>query len=752
MLTWLTSSMDRRVGVGLIAVSAVSTVLLMAVITMFSNLIIHEREIRDSVREDAIWATYQLSNETSQLQFAIDAALHDTEPETLKALSTRFDVLYSRASFLVEGRYAVKFGGAPDLADLSGLTHSAIMAMTSAYDALLTDENVTAQELDALIAPAAALKELCSRLLMATNAHIGEMRVQSRTEIEATAHALAFGVSGLVLTMVAIVIMLGMQLHHIANGRRQLETLSQRHALAAAQAEAGNRAKSTFLATMSHEIRTPLNGIIGMVDLLEDEEKNSGKRAKLGIIRQSGDVLLEIINDVLDFSKLEAGDVELETVDYGLEDVMESVRSVVGSRAARKFISLDFRYPDLVLRGDKARLRQVLLNLVGNAVKFTEEGAVVVSCRVDPETCTVHFSVEDTGIGIPGDAQARLFKEFSQVDSSINRRFGGSGLGLAICGRLVKAMGGDIGVESKPGVGSVFSFHLPYVAGSARSGHIAPHATRGQLDPSRKVLLVEDNAINRQVATGLLAKIGVVVDVAENGQQAVEQVLMGGFDLVLMDMQMPVMDGLTATRRIRAAGNAIPIVGLTANAFVSDRDACLAAGMNDFMTKPVNRDKLHTMLLKWLPSAANDTLPAPRGAETAGLIDLLQQQSLEAELGAETMAALKTGFWSQTQSQIDQISQALKAKDNRHADEVLHTLKGAAYTLGYSALAEAAQAARRKGRTGSDLAALQATALQTRLADTGWASIGDDPANATQDEQSMAPGLSPDLSAVRIPV
>ncbi|QQR36736.1 response regulator [Devosia oryziradicis] len=468
---------------------------------------------------------------------------------------------------------------------------------------------------------------------------------------------------------------------------------------------------------MSHEIRTPLNGIIGMVDLLVDEEASAAKLSKLGIIRQSGDVLLEIINDVLDFSKLEAGDVELETVDYRLEDVMSSVRSVIGSRAANKMVALDFRYPDLTLRGDQARLRQVLLNLVGNAVKFTEVGSVVVSCTLDHETGELHFSVTDTGIGIADEARIRLFKEFSQVDSSINRRFGGSGLGLAICGRLVEAMGGAIEVTSTLGVGSTFSITLPYAAGSAavQAEDIPPAAAR--LEPGRKVLLVEDNAVNRQVATGLLAKLGVVVELAENGQQAVEMVPGGGFDLVLMDMQMPVMDGLAATRQLRSAGCAVPIVGLTANAFVSDREACLAAGMNDFMTKPVNRDKLHTMLVKWLASEPADALPKPEEGDTPDLIDLLQQRSLEAELGVDTMSTLKAGFWLDAHAQFDQIRHARNVNDDRKVDDILHTLKGAAYTLGYQALAQAAQSAREATLTETGFALLEDTARQTKLAD-----------------------------------
>lgn len=713
--------MDQRVGLGLIAVSTVSTVLLLTIITLFTNLITHQTEIRDSIREDAIWAAYQLSNETSQLQFAIDAALHHPGPDSLKTISTRFDVLYSRAGFLVEGRYAVKFDSAQDLADLSRRTHAKIVSMTPAYDALLVDQAVTPEDIKALNAPAAELKQLSSDLLRATNTQIGAMRVKSRFESEGTLHALAFGVSGLIVTMIAIVFLLARQLHHIATGRRQFEALSHRHALAAAQAEAGNRAKSTFLATMSHEIRTPLNGIIGMVDLLESEEADPCKRGKLDIIRQSGDILLEIITDVLDFSKLEAGDIELESVDYGLGDVMASVESVVGSRAERKRVALSFEYPKADLRGDQARVRQVLLNLVGNAVKFTETGSVDVLCELDRAGGRLRFRIEDTGIGIPEDARSRLFKEFSQVDSSINRRFGGSGLGLAICGRLVRAMGGDIGVDSTPDVGSVFWFDLPYVAGSEKSHEIVQLQPHAQIRPDCKVLVVEDNAINRQVAMALLARLGVKAEIAENGRQAVDMVLSGAFDFVFMDMQMPVMDGLVATREIRLAGNTVTIVGLTANAFVSDREACLAAGMDDFLAKPISRTKLQAMLTKWLSALPPDLAPGSTASDLEGLIDILQQQALADELGPEMMITLKTDFWRDAQSMLQQARRAIEARDSRNFDDLLHTLKGAAQTLGYAAMATASQNARGQIGEGADLTHLELTAQQTHKADPGHA-------------------------------
>lgn len=696
-MTSLLTSVDRRVRIGLLTVGVVLTVILTGVVMLFSSLMEQERVMRDSVREDAIWAAYQLSNESNQLYLAIDAAQHALSRDNLEALLKRFDVLYSRASFLIEGRYAVKFNGDPNVTQTSTATYEAIRAMTPSYDALAQNADVTLDDLDALLPDAANLKALCAQLLLSTNSRMNTMRVESRSAMESTAQALAIGVSLLVIAMIGVVLLLIAQMRYIAKGRHLFEILSRKHAEAAAQAEAGNKAKSVFLATMSHEIRTPLNGIIGMVDILDDTEKDPRKKAQLDVIRQSGDVLLDVISDVLDFSKLEAGEIELDVVDFDLREVLDSVKMIVSPRAQRKKVAITFEAPPLRMRGDKARMRQVLLNLVGNALKFTDEGSVSIRAIATPDQKYIQVNVVDTGIGIPPEAISKLFREFSQVDTSISRRFGGTGLGLAICKRLISSMDGDIGVLSSPGQGSTFWFEIPLIPAVGPVEEPAQKNSAQVTVVGRRVLVVEDNATNRQIAHGLLSSLGLVVEAAHNGAEALTALLEGQFDLVFMDMQMPVLDGLEASRQIRARGCEVPIVGLTANAFISDRDACLAAGMNDFMSKPVSKIKLREMVEKWLPEAQRDDAASTQTIPHADLIDKEQRMLLRHELGDDIFRSIRAGFWGDWQNLLSSLEAALARNDVNEVDKVLHTIKGAASTLGYAQLAKQAQEARAAG-------------------------------------------------------
>jgi signal transduction histidine kinase/ActR/RegA family two-component response regulator len=389
-----------------------------------------------------------------------------------------------------------------------------------------------------------------------------------------------------------------------------LQEAAQRQAHKLAQA------KSEFLAKMSHEIRTPLNGVIAAADLMAATQLNDEQHELLDTLRLSAKTLLGIINDILDFSKIEAGRMVLETLPFTPTVLVEEVVSIMAPAAHSKGLTvrteLSSSLPHSVA-GDPLRLRQILLNFVGNAIKFTACGEVVIRAmrlkKGKAQSAWLRFEVQDTGVGIPPEKQAGIFDAFTQADSSVTRQYGGTGLGLAICKRLVELMGGQIGVYSQPGQGSCFWFEVPLPviqenapeettaqpSGSALNSH--------ELDGVR-VLLVEDNPVNQKVAIRMLQKLGCVVELAENGQQALEKLERASYDIVLMDMQMPVMDGLTATRLLRQreqqTGHHQVVIALTANAMQTDRELCLEAGMDDYLSKPLTLDALQVMLLRWV--------------------------------------------------------------------------------------------------------------------------------------------------------
>ncbi|MGM0638106.1 MAG: ATP-binding protein [Pseudomonadota bacterium] len=667
-----------------VKLGAISALLLLAAALVVVGLVAWRQDsLAQSVGGDTSWHAYKLDRDVVQLRnyLAQQEADHP-------GLVLRFELFYSRLNLM---------RGGGDVSDL--------LASIPAATALLDEIEQRIEALDRMIQALDVLHESdrhaleehlvvlgnrTERLVIAINGHLAETATQERGQLQRLYALLLVLILAMSLSAMLVALILFREARDNAAARRDLEALSRELETTARQAESASQAKSEFLATVSHEIRTPLNGVIGMSDVLLEHRLEAPARHCAATIHDSAELLLELINDLLDFSKIEAGRLELEQRALALDELIDGVVALLAPRASARGVALltrvDPHLPARVL-ADPGRLRQVLINLVSNAVKFTQQGEIRL--EVGPERGgRLRFEVVDTGCGIAPDQLSRIFEPFRQGDASTARRFGGTGLGLAICRRLVEAMGGRIEVASEPGVGSRFWFVLPLMAAEGPDPVALPAARdlrRVDLH-STHLLVVEDNPINQQVAKAMLERLGCRVTIAGSGAAALQLAAANGFDLIFMDIQMPDMDGLEVTRRLRARNGwaaDVPIVAMTAGGPGGEQARCLAAGMNGYLIKPLRQELLLEALVRFLTDGAPST-PTSRVpvASRDSLVDPLMLLALRDSLGSEGLASLVDLFGNQAESRMTSLERALEEGDLQGARHAAHQLKGESSSLG----------------------------------------------------------------------
>ncbi|WP_444984790.1 ATP-binding protein [Halomonas mongoliensis] len=682
-------------------VATLAAILLFVSSLVTGGAIYHrQQQVEQKLLENLVWATYQFDREVRESRMALlQASGGDVE-----TLLLRHEILISRATLFQRGQLHQALLNTP-LLEATGTAVEAALAL----DPLMLPIEAGEQPLDddtrrMLDAELAALQSLTATLLVDVNTHVSALRHRERNDLL----SLYGVVLGLIVLLMAsgsvLVLLLIREGREHAAKTRQLQQRTDELDATARLAEKASQAKSEFMAVMSHEIRTPLNGVVGVADLLSDEPLPGRSRELLRSLNDSVLSLQAVIDDVIDYTRYEAGGLELDARPFELGPFIDQLSRGYRLEAERRGLLFEVRIePGLpaALEGDIARLRQVLMNLLNNAFKFTAEGAI--SLRVErAQEGSVRFLIRDTGCGIPEQSREALFKPFSQVDRGISRRYGGSGLGLAICARLISSMGGQIDVESHAGLGSLFWFEVPLPAVSLEEAryHLGSATSDGDLVElvPRRILVVEDQATNRELARAMLERLGQRVKVAEDGQVALELLTTEPFDLVLMDMQMPVLDGLATTRRWREreapSGRRLPIVAMTANVMPEDRERCLAAGMDEVLGKPFTRQDLYRLLQGSLPGMAEPaSAPSPpdRHATASGsLLDLATLVSLEEGLDGPTLRDLMTRFLSRLGERQQLLVEALGCMDLEAVAEGAHALKGAAASMGCQGLASAA--------------------------------------------------------------
>lgn len=667
--------------------SLTAAIAMLATSLNFLQLLEADRGIDDMIREDAVVAVFQLDRQMRELDLrAQHVALTgrgDDHPEFLRqfAATSRLTPSLERAvSHLDRDNTHGLIDKAREFAD-----HGRVMeAMISRLDPARADYPPIMQDLADHISGASVL---ASGLLVEANAALNQQRSAARLHRAELQEQLARMLLILIVAFSAIFMLLMVQLRQLAAAGRHMALLQERSNRRAVRAQAASRAKSAFLATMSHEMRTPLNGIIGNTELMAQDESGAQHEHRLSAIHASGVLLRDLIDGILDFSRMEKGEPEIEAEPVALQELGSSLELAFAEQARQRGLTLSIDLPDTVILSDEGLLRQVLAKLIDNALKFSESGQISIRAS-HPEPGQLQLEVEDQGIGIAPQHIPDIFEEFYQVDPSHSRRFGGSGLGLAICRRIVTALGGTIHASSILGKGSLVRIDLPVELVDTPEEALSQSDAGAYAAPKLHVLIAEDNPINSDVLCAHLQELGHQCSMVVNGQQAVDFVAQHQPDLVMMDMQMPVMDGIEATRLIRKKGFDMPIIAVTANAFDHDRIACLAAGMTEFMPKPVTRTALIAMIHR--AAAGNSGAAGAVGGPAVQDMDSGDQGSpqstqfsdLIAALGEDAALSFLDRFEADLQSFQGDMQAVMAPPDTTRQDGLLHTFKGAALTLG----------------------------------------------------------------------
>ncbi len=688
--------------------------------------------------------TFQLEREFLRMRHTLDSAVSSAAPLDLDTLALRNDILMSRVHLLRDNPSTTTLKDRQEYITVMPKLE-ALLAKTGAA---LAQTPVDRQELARLLTSFTTLGPEVQALSVASNALLsGLLEQQMGTMLSQNDRIVWLTLAQLVMLLAAAAT-LALRQRRQQQEQERLENLTRELREANLEAQEANRGKSQFLANMSHELRTPFNGMLGMLSLLDDTQLNTQQTDYVRTAQASAGHLLTLLNDILDVSALEAGKMRIAPAPMHLPALLMDVEALMRPVAQEKNLAFTMVVPAELpqwLQADGTRIKQIVLNLLSNAIKFSSEGTITLSVEASPAGALVplRVRVRDQGIGMDTQTQTRLFQRFSQGDSSTSRRFGGTGLGLEISRSLARLMGGDISVDSEPGLGSVFTLALvlpccpaPAVAEVAQMAARRPSGTQG-LD----ILVAEDHPVNRKYMEGLLKRLGHRARFAEDGAQAVVEARRIVPDLLLMDLHMPVMDGLQATRTLREGSDAaasVPIVALTADAFQESRDRTLAAGMNGFLSKPVRTDQIETLLIQLFgergatlppgesppaapmahaaPAAKPAAAKVPRRRFRAGDVghhldmNLVGEVCIAVSLAGYT-SLLESFFGDETQG-VGALEVALQAADTGTLQSLAHSVKGAAASLGLQALA---QAALRIEKSGQDFSAAQCLESRTEL-------------------------------------